>query len=82
MFRYLTFAVSVEGSDAAGPKFSFVRYPSAMADTDADKLLNNAEECLRQAERAISDRDKEEWIRLASEWIELARAAKSRQRKK
>jgi hypothetical protein len=49
-----------------------------MTQTDADKFLNQAEECLLQAERAISTRDKEEWLRHAEEWMKLARTAKER----
>jgi hypothetical protein len=51
-----------------------------MPETDADKFLNQAEECLQQAERAISTRDKEEWLRLAEEWMKLARGCQEERR--
>jgi hypothetical protein len=48
-------------------KFTFAHYPGAMTETDADKFLNRAEECLQHAERAISTHDREEWLRLAED---------------
>jgi hypothetical protein len=46
-----------------------------MSETDADRFLSDAEECL-QAERAISPVAKKAWLRLAEEWMKLAKAAK------
>lgn len=47
-----------------------------MAESNADRFLNEAEECLRQAGMAINSLDKKAWLELAEEWLELARAAK------
>jgi hypothetical protein len=49
-----------------------------MRETDADRLLSLAEECLKEAEKAISPLDKDAWLKLADEWLQLARAAKER----
>jgi hypothetical protein len=51
-----------------------------MHETDADRFLKQAEECLRQAELVLSPIAKESWLRLAEEWMKLARAAKERGR--
>jgi hypothetical protein len=47
-----------------------------MPESDADRFLNEGEECLRQAEMAIDLLDKKAWLRLAEDWMKLARAAK------
>jgi hypothetical protein len=47
-------------------------------ESNADRYLNEAEECLGQAHIAINLRDKRAWLQLAEEWMELARAAKER----
>jgi hypothetical protein len=53
-------------------------YSGAMRETDADRFLGLAEECLKEAEKAITPLDKEAWLKLAEEWMQLARAAKER----
>ena len=49
-----------------------------MPESDVDRFLNEAEECLRQAAIAINPIDKKAWLNLAEEWMELARAARER----
>jgi hypothetical protein len=49
-----------------------------MYETDADRFLNYAAECLGEAERARNPVDQEAWLKLAQEWMEMARAAKER----
>jgi hypothetical protein len=51
-----------------------------MRETDADRFLSLAEECLKEAEKAISPLDEDAWLKLAKEWLQLARAAKERGR--
>jgi hypothetical protein len=55
-------------------------YSGAMRETDADRFLSLAEECLKEAEKAISPLDRDTWLKLAEEWLQLARAAKERGR--
>jgi hypothetical protein len=52
-------------------KIRFVRY-LAMRETDAERFLNHAEQCLKEAEKAISALDKEKWLKFADEWMKLA----------
>jgi hypothetical protein len=47
-----------------------------MRETDADRFLKLAEECLREAENARHRIDQEAWLKLAEEWMRMARAAK------
>ena len=49
-----------------------------MGEGDADRFLNEAEECLRQADMAVNPLDKKAWLQLAEDWMKLARAAKER----
>ena len=49
-----------------------------MRETDADKFLAFAEECLREASRAISPINRDVWLKFAEEWVELSRHAKER----
>ena len=49
-----------------------------MTDTNTDKFLKQAEDCLREAGKAINPLDKEAWLRLAEDWMKLAQAAKER----
>jgi hypothetical protein len=46
-----------------------------MAETDAERFRQEAEECRRFAERSASHLDKEAWLRLAADWIKLAENA-------
>jgi hypothetical protein len=46
-----------------------------MANDDANRFREQAEECRQQAEKATSPLDKEAWLRVAGEWIKLAQAA-------
>jgi hypothetical protein len=57
---------------------SRVYYPSAMAETDAERFRKEAEDCRVLAEKASSPIDKEWWLRLAAEWLKLAQEAESR----
>jgi hypothetical protein len=43
-----------------------------------DRFLDEAEECLRQAAMAKDALDKKAWLELAEDWLKLARAAKER----
>jgi hypothetical protein len=45
-----------------------------MANDDAKRFREQAEECRQQAEKAKSPLDKEAWLRVAGEWIKLAQA--------
>jgi len=49
-----------------------------VAESNVDRFLSEAEECLRQAGMAIDPLDKKAWLQLAEDWMELARAAKKR----
>jgi hypothetical protein len=49
-----------------------------VAESNIDRFLNEAEECLRQAAMAIEPLDKKAWLQLAEDWMKLARAAKKR----
>jgi hypothetical protein len=49
-----------------------------MAETDAERFRQEAEECRRFAERSASQLDKEAWLRLAGDWIKLAENAEQR----
>jgi hypothetical protein len=49
-----------------------------VAKSNADRFLNEAEECVRQAEIAINSHDRQAWLELAEDWIRLARAARER----
>jgi hypothetical protein len=49
-----------------------------MANDDANRFREQAEECRQQAEKAKSPLDKEAWLRVAGEWIKLAQAADER----
>jgi len=51
-----------------------------MAETDAERFRQEAEECRRFAERSASQIDKEAWLRLAGDWIKLAENAEQRRR--
>jgi hypothetical protein len=46
-----------------------------MAETDAERFRQEAEECRGFAERSASQLDKEAWLRLAGDWIKLAENA-------
>jgi hypothetical protein len=59
---------------------TLAHYSGAMRETDADRFLSLAEECLKEAEKAINPLDKDAWLKLAEEWLQLARAAKERGR--
>jgi len=50
----------------------------AMPESDLDRFLNEAEECLRQSRMAVNKFDKGAWLKLAEEWMKLARAVKGR----
>jgi hypothetical protein len=49
-----------------------------LAKSNADRFLNEAEECLKQAQIATDPLDKKAWLQLAEDWMKLARAAKER----
>jgi hypothetical protein len=51
-----------------------------MAETDAERFRQEAEECRRFAERSASQLDKEAWLRLTADWIKLAENAEQRRR--
>jgi hypothetical protein len=51
-----------------------------MAETDAERFRQEAEECSKLAERSVSQLDKEAWLRLAGDWIKLAENAEERRR--
>jgi hypothetical protein len=59
---------------------TLAHYSGAMRETDADRFLSSAEECLKEAEKALNPLDKDAWLKLAEEWLQLARAAKERGR--
>jgi hypothetical protein len=44
-----------------------------MTETDAERFLEEAQECLRQAAMAVSRLDAESWLRMAKEWTRLAK---------
>jgi hypothetical protein len=44
-------------------------------ESNLDRFLREAEECLRQAGNAINDADKRAWVLLAEDWMKLVRAA-------
>jgi hypothetical protein len=48
-----------------------------MANDDANRFREQAEECRQQAEKATSPLGKEAWLRVADEWIKLGQAAAS-----
>jgi hypothetical protein len=47
----------------------------AVKESNLDRFLREAEECLRQAGIAINDADKRAWVLLAEDWMKLVRAA-------
>jgi hypothetical protein len=49
-----------------------------MAESNFERFLDEAEECVRQAEIAADILDKIAWLRLAEDWLNLARAVKER----
>lgn len=49
-----------------------------MSKSDADRYLDEAEECVRLSELAINPLDKRAWLELAVERIRLVKAAKER----
>ena len=49
-----------------------------MAETDADRFRQEAEECRKLAERATSQQDKDAWLSLAADWLKLAASAAER----
>ena len=49
-----------------------------MVESNLDRFLGEAEECVRQTEIAIDPIDKRAWLQLAEEWIDLARTANER----
>jgi hypothetical protein len=49
-----------------------------VTESNAERFLGEAEECVRQAEIAINPLDKQAWLELAEDWIRLAQAAKER----
>jgi hypothetical protein len=57
---------------------TLAHYSGPIRETDADRFLRLAEECLKEAEKAINPLDKDAWLKLAEEWLQLARAAKER----
>lgn len=69
-----------DGFAAEGPQRHLAHYSGVMRETDADRFLSLAEECLKQAEKATSPLDKDAWLKLAEEWLQLARAARKRGR--
>jgi hypothetical protein len=50
----------------------------SVAESDVDRFLSEAEECLRLAKIVISPLDKSAWLELAEDWMKLARAARER----
>lgn len=51
-----------------------------VAESNMDRFLSEAEECIRQADIAISTIDKKAWLELAEDWMKLARAVGERDR--
>jgi len=49
-----------------------------MAETDAERFRQEAEECRRLAVQSRSPLDKETWRRLAAEWLKMAEEAERR----
>jgi hypothetical protein len=49
-----------------------------MVESDLDRFLNEAEECLREAGIATDPADKKAWVHLAEDWMKLARVAGER----
>jgi hypothetical protein len=49
-----------------------------MTESNIDRFIDEAEECLRQAEIATNPLDKIAWVKLAEDWIRLARAVRER----
>ena len=43
-----------------------------MAERDADRFRQEAEECRKLADRSVSEVDREAWLALAADWIKLA----------
>jgi hypothetical protein len=52
-----------------------------MAETDAERFRQEAEECRALAASAKKVPDKEAWLRLAADWIKLAETADQRRRR-
>lgn len=51
-----------------------------MAESDAERFREEANECRTLAAAAINPIDKESWLRLAAEWQKLAEEAAERSR--
>ncbi|NOJ43030.1 hypothetical protein [Bradyrhizobium australiense] len=49
-----------------------------MAETDAERYRQEAEECRKLAARAMSLHDKDAWLSLAADWMKLAENAAER----
>lgn len=47
-----------------------------MVESNLNRFVSEAKECVRRAEMAINSFDKEAWLQLAEDWMKLARAAK------
>lgn len=61
----------------AGIAATKIEFPApSMIESNLDRFLNEAEECIRQAAIAIDPLDKQAWLELAEDWMQLARATK------
>jgi hypothetical protein len=49
-----------------------------MTESNIDRFIEEAEECLRQAEIATDPLDKIAWVQLAEDWVKLAQVVKER----
>jgi hypothetical protein len=49
-----------------------------MSESNFERFISEAEECVRQAEIAADVADKIAWLRLAEQWLHLALAVKER----
>jgi hypothetical protein len=47
-----------------------------MSESNFERFIVEAEECVRQAEIAADFLDKLAWLRLAEDWLKLSRAVK------
>jgi hypothetical protein len=46
-----------------------------MAETEAQRFRQEAEECRQLATKSVSPTDKEAWLGLAAEWLKMAEEA-------
>jgi hypothetical protein len=49
-----------------------------MTESNFERFIDEAEECVRQAAIAVDPLDKIAWVRLAEDWIKLAQAVRER----